>query len=60
MQYLRCLYVMFLITGIIYSIVKPMVLKKSKASNMLIFEIAAGLLGGLWLFLLLKFFGLTV
>ena len=63
MQYLRCLWVLFLVTGIILSIKHAVVPKYEvvdSATTKLIINIIIWLLGGLWLYLLLIFFGITI
>ena len=65
MQYLRCLYVMFLVTGIaLYfkAVLKRVDDLKDNSSPLTIFiiQIIWLLLGSLWIYLLLIFFGLKI
>jgi len=65
-QYLRCLYVFFLFSGIVLCIKATVKASKShltsvtKWYDLLMTNIIVWLLGSFWLFLLLKFFGIRI
>jgi len=62
MQYLRCLYVFFLLFGITLSIKETVkgFSKGTEWSEKLLSNIIVWLVGSFWLFLLLKFFGVKI
>ena len=60
-QYLRCLYVFFLFSGIVLCIKATVkVSKGTQWHELLMSNIIIWLLGSFWLFLLLKFFGVKI
>ena len=64
-QFLRCMYVMFLVTGLVLyvkAIVKRVdeIKKNTTAATVFIIQVVWLLLGSLWLFLLLVFFGIEI
>jgi len=62
MQYLRCLYVFFLFSGIVLCIKATVkgFSEETKWYEKLMSNILIWLLGSLWFFLLLKFFGIRI
>ena len=62
-QFLRCMYVMFLVTGLVLyvkAIVKRVDEIKESTATVFIIQVVWLLLGSLWLFLLLVFFGIEI
>ena len=62
-QFLRCMYVMFLVTGLVLyvkAIVKRVDEIKESTATVVIIQVVWLLLGSLWLFLLLVFFGIEI
>lgn len=62
-QFLRCMYVMFLVTGLVLYVkaeIKSDELKKLGVVTSFIIQIIYLVMGSLWLFLLLVFFGIEI
>jgi len=62
-QFLRCMYVMFLVTGLVLYVkaeIKSDELKKLGVVTSFIIQIIYWVMGSLWLFLLLVFFGIEI
>ncbi len=64
MQYLRCLWIVFLVSGLLTCIkhsFMPIYKNKSDDESIKLFvNIIVWIFGGLWLYLLLIFFGITI